>query len=234
MPDRLIRVLLGLACLLFTGLLLTVVVQLAGEPADERAIKTLLLQWLPDSGVSHPVTAVLLNFRAYDTLLEIAVLVIAGMVGVSLARTPVLEDPAMRSADVLLHALLRLFLPLLLLFAGWLLWAGSTRPGGAFQAGALLAAAGVLGRLAGLPMAFLRPGGLLRAGLVIGFSVFLVIALAGAMEGEAFLAYPQGLAGTLILVIELGLSLSIGMSLLALFVSAPVAPEEDADGDPPA
>ena len=233
MAERGKKALLGLACLLFTGLLLAVSLRLAGLPADERALQTLLLERLPDSGVSHPVTAVLLNFRAYDTLLEIAVLVIAGMVGISLARTTALEDPALRSADPLLHALLRLFLPLLL-FAGWLLWAGSTRPGGAFQAGALLAAAGVLGRLAGLPMEFLRPGSLLRGGLVLGFSVFLLVALAGAANGEAFLAYPQALAAILILVIELGLSLSIGMILLALFVSAPVAPEEDADGEPPA
>ena len=32
---------------------------------------------LADSGVTHPVTAVLLNFRGYDTLLEIAVLLLA-------------------------------------------------------------------------------------------------------------------------------------------------------------
>jgi hypothetical protein len=30
---------------------------------------TLVIRNLPDSGVSNPVTAVLLNFRAYDTLL---------------------------------------------------------------------------------------------------------------------------------------------------------------------
>ncbi|GAB3315527.1 MnhB domain-containing protein [Haliea atlantica] len=234
MIERARQALLGAACLLFTVCLLWAVRHLVALPAEQQALSVLLSRWLPDSGVSHPVTAVLLNFRSYDTLLEIGVLVIAGMVGISLARTSALEDPAMRSADPLLHALLRLFLPLLVLLAGWLLWAGSSRPGGAFQAGALLAAAGVLGRLAGLPMAFLRPGTLLRAGLVLGFSVFLLIALLGALDGRAFLAYPPGLAGALILVIEAGLSLSIGMILLALFVSAPVAPEEDADGGPPA
>ena len=36
---------------------------------------------IPDSGVSHPVTAVLLNFRAYDTLLELAV-VLSAVLGI--------------------------------------------------------------------------------------------------------------------------------------------------------
>jgi hypothetical protein len=36
-----------------------------------------VIRHLPDSGVSNPVTAVLLNFRAYDTLLEIGVVLLA-------------------------------------------------------------------------------------------------------------------------------------------------------------
>ena len=32
---------------------------------------------MAQSGVDHPVTAVLLNFRAWDTLLELAVLLLA-------------------------------------------------------------------------------------------------------------------------------------------------------------
>lgn len=223
------RVAVGLACLLFSGQLLVAVWQLAEAPQGRPVLQASLSDSLAGSGVTHPITAVLLNFRSYDTLLEIAVLVVAGLVGISLTRTSALEDPALRSDDVLLHALLRVFLPLLFLLAGWLLWAGSSRPGGAFQAGALLAAAGVLGRLAGLPMRFLRPGSLLRGGLVVGFAVFLLVALAGAMEGEAFLAYPDTLAGGLILFIELGLTVSIAMVLLALFVAAPVAPDGEAD-----
>lgn len=37
----------------------------------------LALERVPESGVSNPVTAVLLNFRSYDTLLELAVLLAA-------------------------------------------------------------------------------------------------------------------------------------------------------------
>ncbi len=197
-------------------------------------LPALLAANLEASGVGHPVTAVLLNFRSYDTLLEIGVLVIAGIAGISLASPTSLEDPELRSSDALLHALLRWFVPLMLLLAAYLLWAGSHRPGGAFQAGAVLAGTGVLMRLGGLPMDFIRPKRLLRAGLVLGFAVFLLVAVAGALAGSAFLAYPEGSAGALIFTIEVVLTLSIGMILLALFVAAPVSEgSEPEEGDEP-
>jgi hypothetical protein len=77
-------------------------------------------------------------------------------------------------------------------------------------------------RLTGMPLGFLRPGILLRIGLVLGFALFLLVGLASAFAGEAFLAYPPGLGKALILSIETLLTLSIGMILLALFVAAPV------------
>lgn len=194
----------------------------------------LLGENLDQSGVENPVTAVLLNFRSYDTLLEIGVLVIAGIAGISVARTSSLEDPELRTSDTLLYALQRWLIPLMLLLAGYLLWAGSDRPGGAFQAGAVLAASGVLMRLGGIPMDFLRPGIMLRLGLSLGFAVFLLVAVTSALHGGEFLAYPPELAKTLIVVIETVLTLSIAMVLLALFVSAPVnnaeEPEEGGSG----
>lgn len=213
-------------CMGLTAALAAAVLSAAGA-AVPSALPQQLAASLEHSGVAHPITAVLLNFRSYDTLLEIGVLVIAGMAGISLASTRSLEDPELRSSDSLLFALQRWFVPLMLLLAAYLLWAGATRPGGAFQAGAVLAATGVLMRLGGLPMDFIRPGMLLRLGLVLGFAVFLLVAVAGALAGAAFLAYPPGMAGGLILAIEIVLTLSIGMVLLALFVAAPVNSEHE-------
>lgn len=181
----------------------------------------LLAGHLAASGVEHPVTAVLLNFRSYDTLLEIGVLVIAGICGIAMTRPKPLEMPDLRTSDPLLYALLRWFVTLMPVMAGYLLWAGYDRPGGAFQAGAVLAATGVLMRLGGLPLGFIRAGFLLRMGLVLGFAVFLLVAASSVAAGGAFLAYPPELTGVLILAIETGLTLSIAMILLALFVAAP-------------
>lgn len=226
MMRRIRTVLIALACLALAGILLNSIWTIAGNPAPVD-LSELLADNLDQSGVEHPITAVLLNFRSYDTLLEIGVLVIAGIAGISMAKVASLEDPELRTSDSLLHALQRWFVPLMLVLAGYLLWAGADRPGGAFQAGAVLAATGVLMRLGGTPMDFLRPGLLLRMGLVTGFTVFLLVAVASAVGGEAFLAYPPGLTKPLILLIETALTLSIAMVLLALFVSAPVNDSEE-------
>ncbi|MFO7527294.1 MAG: MnhB domain-containing protein [Marinobacter sp.] len=219
-------------CLVFVAGLVYSIWQISimTTPVD---LPGLLAENLEKSGVGNPVTAVLLNFRSYDTLLEIGVLVIAGIAGISVARTSSLEDPELRTSDELLYALQRWLIPLMLLLAGYLLWAGADRPGGAFQAGAVLAASGILMRLGGIPMDFLRPGLMLRLGLSLGFALFLLVAVASALSGGAFLAYPPEMAKTLIVVIETVLTLSIAMVLLALFVSAPVnnAEEPEEGGD---
>lgn len=222
-----------LACALFGAMLSGALWQIAANPVGASLPETVAAA-MPDSGVEHPVTAVLLNFRSYDTLLEIGVLVIAAIAGISMARMPSLEDPDLRTEDSLLQALQRWFVPLMWLVSGYLLWAGAYRPGGAFQAGAVLAATGVLMRLGGMPMGFLQPRRLLRFGLVLGFSVFLLVALVSAFAGDAFLSYPTGMAKWLILIIEIGLTLSIAMVLLSLFVAAPVNDaREPEEGSPP-
>lgn len=169
------------------------------------------------SGVAHPITAVLLNFRGYDTLLEIAVLLLA-LFGV-LALVKPHATRAAHPAHPLLQTLARLLAPLMVLVAGYLLWVGAIAPGGAFQAGAVLAAAGVLLRLAGLLPAWAAPGLLLRAGLALGLLVF--VAVAAAVLGHAtLLTYPPALAGGLILTIEAALTLSIGLTLAALYLAS--------------
>ena len=96
------------------------------------------------SGVVHPVTAVLLNFRGYDTLLEIAVLLLALLGILALPRHVSDHQHRPFTANPVLQTLARVLVPLMLLVAGYILWAGAHRPGGAFQAGAVLAGAGVL------------------------------------------------------------------------------------------
>jgi len=164
---------------------------------------------IPDSGVSNPVTAVLLNFRAYDTLLELAV-VLAAVLGV-LSLGP--ARPGFERAGPVLGGLVRWLSPLLIVTAGYLLWVGAHAPGGAFQAGAMLAAAAVLLRLGGRADAGLPAPGALRWLLVAGIAVFLVVGLAVIAPDRAFLQYPQGWAGGLILLIEAAATLSIAVAL---------------------
>ncbi len=191
-------------------------------PTPPSALSDLVERRLGDSGVRHPVTAVLLNFRGYDTLLEITVLLLA-VLGMLVLRHA--DDEAARALPAdpnpVLAAMTHVLVPLLVVVAGYLLWAGAHRAGGAFQAGALLAAAGVLLQFAGRPQVVLPALALQRAGLFLGFAVFLSVALGPLLAGGALLEYPRAWAGALILLIESTLSISIGLILLSLFSGAP-------------
>jgi multisubunit Na+/H+ antiporter MnhB subunit len=170
---------------------------------------------LGESGVSHPVTAVLLNYRGYDTLLEIAVLLLALLAILAVEGETRIASP--RTAHPVLQTLARLATPLIIVMAVYLLWAGAFRPGGAFQAGALLAAAAVLLHLVGLLPGWSTPRLRLRLGLAAGFAVFLTVAAALLTQG-ALLKYPPKAAGGLILLIESALTLSLALILAGLFL----------------
>jgi len=171
------------------------------------------------AGVSHPVTAVLLNFRAWDTLLEIGVLLAAALSALALRDTDSWpRAPALRP-DPVLHALLRVTVPLAVLLAGYLLWAGASRPGGAFQAGAVLAGAGLLLHLAGTGIRRRLPARVQRALLAGGFAGFLAVSLGVTVTGANLLQYPAAAASGLILAIEAALTISIAATLIGLFLA---------------
>ena len=187
------------------------VLSLVPEPAGLQAEVAAALD---RSGVSNPVTAVLLNFRGYDTLLEVLVLLLALLAAWSLeAEPPRREAPA----GPVLDLLLRLLLPFLVLAAAYLLWAGAHAPGGAFQAGAVLGAAGVLALLAGWRLRPHLTGLVLRLAVVIGPGGFLLVAWALLLAGRPLLEYPPAQAGLLILLIEALATLSIAATLAVLF-----------------
>ncbi|WP_019571986.1 hydrogenase subunit MbhD domain-containing protein [Thioalkalivibrio sp. ALMg3] len=169
------------------------------------------------SGVDHPITAVLLNFRAYDTFLELAIVLIALLGAWSLGRHDLI--PARPAPGPILPGTLRLLVPVAIVTGVYVLWAGSHAPGGAFQAGAILGAAGILLVLARphqLPMA---PGVPLRLGLTAGVALFLLVGLYGLVAGHGFLGYADAWAYPLILLIEIAATLSIALALVALFVA---------------
>lgn len=205
---------------LLCGVGVTVALGLAiSEPLDPAVSLDLMVsQNVTESGVSHPVTAILLNFRSYDTLLEIAVLVLAALVALTL-RQP--GDEYAKHAflsNSLLHACLTLFFPMIFLVSMYLLWAGSSQPGGAFQAGALLAAAFMLFYLVGFSFQPIHHPGYLKLGWIFGLVIFVFMGGLPLLQGKPFLTYPDPHAGLLILFIELALTLSIGWILFSLFV----------------
>jgi multisubunit Na+/H+ antiporter MnhB subunit len=218
----------AVAALLCLGIVLALGLAVLERPIPEENLAERVAEAMPESGVVHPITAVLLNFRGYDTLLEIAVLLLAVVTALALREAQPDQPEQMGLDNPLLRAMMAWLLPLILVVSGYLLWSGAYQPGGAFQAGSVLAAAGVLLRLTGVNTAWLENALVMRAGLAFGLLTFLGIGLLVMLPGVPFLTYPVAYAGTLILVIELTLTLSIGLTLLSLFrLTPPYADDPD-------
>ena len=173
---------------------------------------------LPENGVEHGVTAVLLGFRAYDTLLESAVLMLAGLAALAIGTSggPGLTAVPPRITGMPATAL-RVLAPALLLLGLWLVFAGSSGPGGAFQSGAVFAGLLVLLHLSGVRVPGLRR--LLAPALVVGVLVFLAAAVPGVAGSPAWLDWSAGPTFALVLTVELSLTLGITAGLYALFLA---------------
>lgn len=226
--TRLVRLLLAL------GVGVALVLVALDLPEEPGGLTGEVSERMEDSGVSHPVTAVLLNFRAYDTFLEVGVLVLAVLGVMAVRRESDLRSSARMVAsplfsDPVLGWLVRLLAPVLVLAGGYLLWLGSFAPGGAFQAGAMLAGAGVALRMSGHPSISLLSRGWLRVLLLAGFIVFLIVAAGTMLFLGNLLEMPNRGAGLLILVIETFLTVSIAVTLATLFVGAKSPYQGDGD-----
>ncbi|SIO54701.1 multisubunit sodium/proton antiporter, MrpB subunit [Rhodovulum sp. ES.010] len=186
-----------------------------GAPQGGAGLEAQVAAAMPESGVSHPVTAVLLNFRAYDTLMEVVVLLSAVIVVWQVERG--LADAPVPALGDVYQGFARVALPVAVIAGGYLLWIGAEVPGGAFQAGAVLAAVAVLALLSRQyrPVPGHRP--LARGAFVAGTAVFAVVALGIAGAGRAAFEYPPAHAKTLILLIEAMVTISIAATLAALF-----------------
>jgi len=218
----------ALATLGFTGAVALAVLRLPREPGG---LTGLVDAHLGASGVGHPVTAVLLNFRAFDTWLEVGVLLVAALAALSVRRAADFRGiPAPSAGDPMLAALPRALVPPMVLAAGYLLWLGTHAPGGAFQAGAVLASAGVLLLLAGRPAVVALHPLPLNLALVAGVVAFLLAALASLLAGRYLLELSPARAGTVIVLIEMAVTVSIGVTLAALFAGARGAATDAVEG----
>jgi multisubunit Na+/H+ antiporter MnhB subunit len=180
---------------------------------------------LAATGVGNPVTAVLMAFRAMDTLLEKVVLLLAlvGVWSVAPDRLWGGRPGPRHQADPhgVLAYLARLLPPVGVVIGIYLLWVSADLPGGAFQGATILAAMWLLVMMAGLADTPPVCSRWLRLALIAGPAVFLGIGLAGLWLGEAFLAYPAAYAKALIVAIEVGMLLTVAVTLALLVAGAP-------------
>ncbi len=202
---------------LLVGITVTVVILVAAAllvmtMTTTSGLGALVQDKLPLSDVGNPVTGVLLNFRSFDTLMEIGVLLVT-LVAVKSLNLNI--APAAAAPGPVLDSLVRVAVPLAVVFGGYVLWAGADTPGGAFQAGAIWSGAGLLlylsGNLPRLPL-------LHSFWPTIGLVTFTTAALVTYALTGVVLQYALWPAGLWIVVIEVFAALSIAATLFLLVV----------------
>jgi len=208
----------------FWGITLIVLVCLFGGmlfwslwhiPEYSEGLSAMVTKHMPDSGVKSEVTAILLNFRGYDTLLEVAVL-FAALLG-AYQISPMHLDKSMVQSNPIMLYLIQYLVPIIILVSGYILWLGGHAAGGAFQAGAVLAGAGVLLLIVRPDSLNLKHSVYLNFILIIGPLIFTLFAFLPILTGGTILEYPRQLVGIMILLIEAASTLSIGFTLMLLF-----------------
>ena len=213
------------AMLSSTALAGAIAVAVLSLPDPAPTLAPAVAEHLNVTGVGNPITAVLLAYRALDTLLE-SIVVVFALIGVwSLAPDRVWggrPGPLHRAApnDILAY-LARVLPPIGIIVGLYIFWIGADLPGGKFQGATILAAMWLLVMMAGLTDAPPISRAWLRILLVAGPLLFIAIGFAGALTAGAVLAYPEGYSKLLIKVIEAALMPTLTLTLALLVAGAP-------------
>ena len=189
--DRTLRVVVavGVGAFVATMLLLSGSVDHPTPVSQEH-----LALALPEGGGRNVVNVILTDFRAFDTLGEVTVLLVAGFGVASLVAAGRKEDPRpvdlpTPQSSLILSVGIRVAFPLTVLYALYLLFAGHNAPGGGFSGGLVAAAALMLRHIDGGTAALQRtvpaaPTALLGGGVALATAT----GFAGWVWGGQFLA----------------------------------------------
>jgi multisubunit Na+/H+ antiporter MnhB subunit len=169
--------------------------------------------------VEHPVTAVLLIFRSFDTLLELGILLLTVLGMLAVREEQQLDSKSLRPPnDLMLEMLVRILVPLSVCIAGYTLWLGTFSSGGAFQAGVILSGAGVLLWLSGHRSIEAIPHGGWFALVLVGFGAFVLAGIVTVFWQDHALQLPSEHQYLIVLGLEAAAAISVGAGLTALFV----------------
>ncbi len=197
-------------------------------PAQTHVAPDYLANAIPDTGVPNVVTVVLASYRGFDTLGEVYVIFVAGVV-VLLLMAGSLRNPELptRSRTLGHHLVLRVVTKVLigpiLIFALYIQFHGDYVPGGGFQAGIVFAAAFIIYALVfGLDLARRAvPGQAIRLLLAGGVILFSGVGVISFFFGENYLNYsvlaldPKLGQHIGIILVEFG----VGMTVAAVMIS---------------
>jgi len=230
----------GFLAVLVTGALLIYAVDdlpdwgSADSPANSGDVSVhYLVHGGEETGVPNIVTAVLADYRSYDTMFETVVIFTAGIAILAMLRgLPPLsrsDRPAEDPIDPIVQTSCRLLTPVIQIFALYVLAHGHHSPGGGFQGGVILGASFILTALARDLRAGLRrlperaflilaaAGIVLYAGIgvvsmVLGAPFLDYAALDRLLPGDAVKARYHSILG-----VEIGVALTVSAVMFAIY-----------------
>jgi multicomponent Na+:H+ antiporter subunit B len=155
-----------------------------------------LARGVEETGMKNLVTAVLLNYRGFDTFVEVVVIFTALAAVLALPRgalAAVAETPAPVPVSPVVGFVVRLLAPFIALFAVAMLFRGHVTPGGGFQAAAVFAAIFIALALTfgGDRLARLEARSWVRWLQAVGPLGFALVAFIGWRLSGAFLGWPS-------------------------------------------
>ncbi len=186
-----------------------------------------------ETGADNRVTAVLLNYRAFDTFGEVLV-IFAALAAVIAVRSP--ATPGGRADDMpgpgpglpispVVAFIIRLTAPFIALFGAFVIFRGHVSPGGGFQGGVILGAllvllSLVLGRGAERPLLAVPLARWLQAAAPLAFTGvgLLGLALTGALLGYPAEPERHALRELMMITLDVGIGIGGAMIILGLFL----------------
>ncbi|MBU1669794.1 MAG: hypothetical protein KKF41_01640 [Actinobacteria bacterium] len=186
-----------------------------------------------EGGAPNIITSVILNYRGYDTMGEVTVIFSALCAVVALldrekrGRSRSAADISKVKSSVIVRTVVRIAVPVIILFAVYTILHGETSPGGGFQGGAIVGASIILFTLAfGLPESTDRmPLGARIPMESSAMLAFLAMGFLGLAFGVEFLTYAlPGIHGQatetirmlMLMVVEIGIGVAGGIIFISI------------------
>ena len=187
-----------------------------------------------DTGALDIITAIIFDYRGYDTLFETFLLFTAliGILSLTSTKSKEQKESEKIQSSLPTQYVCRQIIPFILMFALSIIIHGHITPGGGFQGGVIIAASVILlviviNKNEGRRILSSRQVDIL---LVCGISIYIWIGLIGLVSGQNFLANrsikfpPVGLMGELfsggtLIWINLGVGLAVSGMIIQIFYS---------------
>ncbi len=145
---------------------------------------------LADSGAVNAVSAVLFDYRAFDTLGEATVILMTAMIVAFLAPQARASMLSVRMSSIVLYGVV-LLLPFIAVFGLAIMLYGHISPGGGFTGGVVLSTSAVLYAVVysvGGQQSYVLPPAMNKVIENASMTAFLVVGLVGMAASGAFLA----------------------------------------------